>query len=148
MNQLHLREALEKERALRQSMQPVVMLAAQLVACPDGGGSGQGVEVIQFEQPGGGFVVIAANKNLSQAARAFDHLVGRSPVADDVAQVGHEIICRSRRKAGVQRFQIGMNVAKEQDSQSAPDKVAIIERAGTEGIQGAVFILLSTFDAC
>jgi hypothetical protein len=41
-----------------------------------------------------------------------------------------------------------MNVAKEQDSQSAPDKVAIIERAGTEGIQGAVFILLSTFDAC
>ena len=76
-----------------------------------------GIEIIQLEQAGRGLVVIAADKNLSQLARALDHFVGRGSVADDVAQVGHEIVRRSCRQAGFQRFEVGVNVAKQQYAQ-------------------------------
>ena len=93
------------------------MLGSKLIAGPDGGSGGHGIEVIQLKQAGCGFVVIAADKNFSQGSRAIDDFVGRGSVADDVAEVGYEIEGRSSGQAGLQGFKVGMNVAKQQYAQ-------------------------------
>ena len=117
MHQLHVREILQGKRALRQRAQPFEMLGSELVAGPDGGGGGHGIEVIEFKQTGCGFVVIAADENLAQGTGAVDDFVGRGSVADDVAEVGDEIEGRSCGEAGLQGFKVGVNVAKQQYAQ-------------------------------
>ncbi len=113
VNQLHLREVFERDWAVRQSLQPIMMLGSELASGPDSSGGGHGIEVIEFKQAGCGFIVIAADENFPQPARALDHLVGRSSIADHVAEVGYEIKGRSCRQAGFQGFEVGMNVAKQ-----------------------------------
>ena len=88
------------------------MLGGQLLAGPESGGGGHGVEVIEFEKAGRGFVVIAANENFSQGARPLDHFVRGGPVAHDIAKICDEIERRSCGEAGLQRFKVGVNVAK------------------------------------
>ena len=61
--------------------------------------------------------MIAADENFSQAAGALDDLVGRSSIADYVAEIGDEIKGRSCRQAGFQGFEVGVNVAKQQYAQ-------------------------------
>jgi hypothetical protein len=55
--------------------------------------------------------MIAPDKNLSQAAGSIDHLVRRSTVADNVAKVNNGIVRWSGCEAGLQGFEIGVNVA-------------------------------------
>jgi hypothetical protein len=61
--------------------------------------------------------VIAADKNLTQGARAIDDFIGRGSVADDVAEVSNKIEGRRPGDAGLQRFEVGVNVAKQQYAQ-------------------------------
>lgn len=98
-------------------MQPFEVVRGQLLAGPDGSSGGEGIEVVEFEQSGGGFVVIAANENVSQTKGVVDDLVGTGAIADDVAEIGYEIVGRSCRQAGFHGFEVGVNVAKQQDSQ-------------------------------
>ena len=117
VNQLHIGKVSEGEWALRQSAQPFEMFGSELVAGPDGGGGGHSIEVVQVEQAGCGLIVIAADKDRSQAAGALDDFVGARAVTDDVAEVCDEIERRSCGEAGLQRFEVGVNVAKQQYSQ-------------------------------
>jgi hypothetical protein len=98
-------------------MQPIKVFWSELVAGPDGSGGGEGIEVIQFEQAGGGFVVIAADKDFAQAAGAIDNFVGRGTVTYDVAEVGYEVEGWRPGEAGFQGFEVGMNVTKQQYAQ-------------------------------
>ena len=102
---------------MRQRVQPVVVFWSKLVARPKSGSGGQGIEVIQFKQTSGGLVVIAADENFSQIARAIDDLVGRSSVTDNVAQIRHEVEGGSCGHAGFQGFEVGVNVAQQQYAQ-------------------------------
>ena len=102
---------------MRQRLQPIVVLGSELVSCPNGGGSSHGIEVVQFEQAGGGFVVIAADKDFAQAAGAIDNFVGRGTVTYDVAEVGYEVEGWRPGEAGFQGFEVGMNVTKQQYAQ-------------------------------
>src|SRR5258708_33228811 len=97
------------------------MLRCELVAGPDRRRGGQGVEVSQIEQASRRLVMIPADNNFSKAAGAVDDFVGRSAVPHNVAQVGYQIERWSCRQAGLQRFEIGVNVAKQQNAQWAPD---------------------------
>jgi len=117
VNQLDVREILEGKRPLRESVQPVVVFGSELIASPDGGRCCHGIEVIQCKESGGSFVVISADKNLPQRAGAINNFVGRSAVADDVAEVGHKIEGRSASHASLHGFQVGVNVAKQQYAQ-------------------------------
>lgn len=117
MHQLHMRIILQGNWALWQSPQPFEMLGTQLVAGPDSSGGGHGIEVIEFEQAGYGFVVIAANENFTEVTGAFDNVVGRGSVADEVAEVGDEIVGRSRGEASLQGFEVSVNVAEQQYAQ-------------------------------
>ncbi len=93
------------------------MFWSELVTGPDSGGGGQGIEIIEFKQTGCGLVMIAADKNFAQGARAIDDFVGRGAVADDIAEVGYEVVGGSPGQAGLQGFEVGMNVAKQQYAQ-------------------------------
>ena len=109
-----------------------MIFGRQLVAGPYGGGSGHGVEIFEIDQAGGGFVVVAPHENTSQTAGALNHFVRAGAVADYVAEIGNKVVGRSGGEAGLERFEVGVNVAKQQYAQWAPDKVGIIERVGTE----------------
>ncbi len=102
---------------MRQSVQPLVMLGSQLVACPDSGCRGHRIEVVKFEQAGCSLVVIAAHENLSETARAIDHFIRRSAVTDNVAEIGDKIERRSRREGCLQRFEVGVKIAKQEYAQ-------------------------------
>ncbi len=117
VNELNLREVLKRKRALRQSVQPSVMFRSQLVARPDSGGGGHRVEVVKLEQAGRSLVMIAADENLSQTARAIDHFIGGSSIAHHVAEVRHKIERWGRREGSLQRFEVGVNVAEQQYAQ-------------------------------
>jgi hypothetical protein len=90
------------------------MLGSKLVASPKGGGSGHGVKVLQLEKTGGSFVVIAADKNLSEVAAAIDNLIGRSPVTHNVPEIRNQVEGWSSRQASFHGFEVGVNVAKQQ----------------------------------
>src|SRR5580692_3522892 len=102
------------------------MLGSQLVARPERGGGGHGIEIFELDETGGGFVVIATDENVSQTAGALDNFVGAGAVADHVAEIGNLIERRSRGEAGFKSFEIGVNVAEYQYAQGTPDKVGII----------------------
>ncbi len=89
MNQIGLRKAFEGERALRQRVQPLVMLGSQLVAGPDGGTGGHGIEIFQLDEAGRSLVVISPDENFPQTASALDDFVGAGAVANYVAEVGN-----------------------------------------------------------
>ena len=94
-----------------------MILRSELVLCPERGGGGQRVEILQLQQAGGGLVMIAPNKNFPQAAGSIGHFVRRSAVADNIAKIHDGIVRRSGREAGLQRFEIGVNVAKQEYAQ-------------------------------
>lgn len=117
VHDLHVGKVVQRARALRQGAQPFKMFGRKLIPGPNGSGRGHGIEVVEFQQAGGGFVVITADKDFSQVARPLDHFVGRGAVADHVAEVRDKIEWWSCGEAGLQGLQVGVNVAKQQYSQ-------------------------------
>jgi hypothetical protein len=121
MDQLHLGKILQLLRALWQGAEPAEIVSGELVASPDGSGSGHGVEVVESDQAGRGFVVVAADENLPQVAGPLGDFVGTGAVAYDVAEICYQVERRSSGQAGLQRFEVGVNVAKQQYAQKTPD---------------------------
>src|SRR5579863_8007214 len=72
--------------------------------------------------------MVAANDNFSKAARALGDFIGRRSVTYDVAKIHDGIKRRGGREASLQRFEVGVNVAKQQYAQASPDGLAIIEQ--------------------
>jgi hypothetical protein len=71
--------------------------------------------------------VIAAHKRLSQLPRPLAHLIRTRAVANNVPEIRHDIKRRSGRQAGVESFEIGVDVAKNQYAHESPDKLPIID---------------------
>ena len=117
MDQLHLRKILQWLRAVRQGAEPCEIVRRELVASPDGGGGSHGIEIIKGDQARCSFVVVAANENLPQVAGTLGNFVGTGAIADDVAEICHQVERRSSSQAGLQRFEVGMYVAKQQYAQ-------------------------------
>jgi len=55
--------------------------------------------------------VITANENLTQFPRTIGDFVGARPVADDVPEVDDQVEGWSSSEAGVESFQIGVDIA-------------------------------------
>src|SRR5579863_7244045 len=72
--------------------------------------------------------MVAANDNFSKAARALGDFIGRRSVTYDVAKIHDGIERGGAREASFQRFEVGVNVAKQQYAQGSPDGLAIIEQ--------------------
>src|SRR5580700_4489814 len=123
MDQLYRRKILQLLRTLRQGAEPVEIVGSELVARPDRGGRSHGVEIIKGDQAGRGFVVVAADENLPQLTGALGNFVGTGAVADNVAEICHQVERGSRGQAGFKRFEVGVNVAQQQYAHGSPDKL-------------------------
>lgn len=65
--------------------------------------------------------MIAADENIAEFAGAIDYLVGAGAVTHKIAEVGDEVIGRSRTQAGLESFEIRVNVAEKKYAHSTPD---------------------------
>src|ERR1700682_4954452 len=85
----------------------------KLVARPERGEAGDGVEVLKVHEAADGFVVIASDEHASQSLRFGNDFVRIAAVADRVSEIDDEVVSRSGGQTGVQRFEVGVNVAKK-----------------------------------
>ena len=75
-----------------------------------------GLKSSRCHEAADGFVVIAADEDVSQSLRAGNDLVGIAAVADRVAKIHHEVVRGSGGEAGFERFEIAVNVAEQKDA--------------------------------
>lgn len=127
MDQLHLRMIFQRKWPLRQSVQPLQILLGEMVPSPKRGQGGHGIKILQIDQAGGGFVVIAADEDFAKTTRVVCYFVRTRPVTYNVPQIRYQIERRSSGQRGFQCFQIGMNVAKQKYAHESPDKLPIID---------------------
>jgi hypothetical protein len=120
MDQLHIGEVRNRDRSLRQVMQPGEIVGSQFVTRPQRSGRGHGIEIAEVDQSGGGFVVVATHEALSQIAGTVGDFVGARAVPYNVAQVHRYIERRSGGKTSFESFKIGVNVAQNQYAQEHP----------------------------
>src|SRR5579863_1227731 len=104
VDQLDLGKLLQALWTLGKRAEPVEVAGSELIARPDGGSGGHRVEIVEGDETRSCFVVVATDKNLSQATGAVSDFVRTGAVADDVAEIGHEIERRSRGETGFQSF--------------------------------------------
>lgn len=127
MDQLHLGEIRQGNGALRQGAEPAEIFRRQFVASPDGGRRSHGIEIVEVQEAGDGFVVIAAYEDFPQVTRTGGHFIGTGAVADDVSEVYHRVERGGGGEAGFESFEICVDVAQQQYSQGSPDKLPIID---------------------
>jgi hypothetical protein len=116
VDELDARKFVDVDRALRESAKPVEIFGSELVAGPESGETGDGVEVLEVHKAADGFVVIAADKDLSESLRAGNDFVRVATVPDRVPEVDDEVIGGSGGQTGVQRFEVTVNVAEKKDA--------------------------------
>ncbi len=105
---------------------PFQITGSELVSRPEGCGCGHGVEIFQVHDAGCGFVVIPADEDAAEFPGAFAHFIGAGAVTDDVAQIDDEIERRSGGEAGIESFQVGVDVTQQQYAHRSPGKLPII----------------------
>jgi hypothetical protein len=96
------------------------MVGIEMVAVPQGGESGNRIEIFDILESGDDLVVITANKNIAEAANSRGHIVRAGAVPNDVSKVENAIVLRSNGEARLQRFQVAVYVAKKKYAQSDP----------------------------
>ena len=98
-----------------------------MVPSPERGQGRHRIKILQIDQAGGGFVVIAADEDFAKTTRTVGYFVRTRPVPYDVPQIRHQIERWSSGQRGFQGFQIGMNVAKQKYAHESPNKLPIID---------------------
>ena len=73
---------------------------------------------------GGSAVVIAPHENFPQLTRALGGFVGAGAVSDDVAEIDHHVMRGRGGQAGLQRFQVGVDVAENKNAHKRVRKQA------------------------
>ncbi|HEX9607671.1 MAG TPA: hypothetical protein VF962_10600, partial [Gemmatimonadaceae bacterium] len=116
VDELDARKFVDVDRALREPAEPVEIFGSELVAGPESGETGDGVEVLEVHEAADGFVVIAADKDLSESLRAGNDFVRVAAVPDRVPEIDDEVIGGSGGQTGVQRFEVAVNVAEKKDT--------------------------------
>jgi hypothetical protein len=128
VHQLNIGQIRQRDWAVRQGAKPFEIFGTKFVAGPDSGCGGHGIEIIEIDQSGHSFVVIATNENLAQRTRTVDHLVRAGTISHDVTKIDDEIVCGSSDETSVERFEIGVNIAEQKYAQAdTPDKLGIID---------------------
>ncbi len=111
VDELNAGEFVEVDGTLGKRAQPVEILGGELAARPESGKAGDGVEFLEVHEAADGFVVITADEDASQSLRLGNDFVGIAAVAYGVAEIDDEVVGGSGGQTGVQRFEVGVNVA-------------------------------------
>src|SRR5262249_4060724 len=122
VNKLDVLELGNCNRSFWQRSQPGQMIPVEVLAIPQCSQTGHRIKSLERVQPSHYLVVVAANKGSSQLASSIGHFVWAGTVTDDIAQIDHGITGRSLPHAGFQRFQVTVNVTKQEYAQSAPER--------------------------
>src|SRR5260370_8569624 len=110
MHALHTFEG--RDWAFRQNLEEIHVLGREPLVCPDCGEGCNWIEAFYAFKTGTGLVMIAADKDLAQLARALSHLIGTSAVTDNIAQIEHPLVLRRSFSARPQPFQVALHVNK------------------------------------
>jgi len=113
VHKLHIRQSFDPHWALRQRTQPLQILRSELIVGPLRSQSGHGIKIGDVDQTAHRLVVITADKELAQLARARNNFVGTRPIAHDIAQIEDQVERGSGREASIKSFEIAMNIAKQ-----------------------------------
>src|SRR3984957_410039 len=106
-------KTVDRCRSSRQFFEIFTKFRTQLIACPEGGIAGDGIEIFGVGQAASGFVVVAANCDRVNFADAVDYFVRVGSVADDVTQAhGFFPLAFGGSERGVERREVGVNVAE------------------------------------
>ena len=111
MHKLNTWKSFDLHWPLRQGTEPFQIFPTELIVGPLRSQSGHGIEISNVDQTAHGLVVIAADEELPQSARAFNDFVWTRPIANNIAQIKDHIVGGSGREAGIKSFEIAMNVA-------------------------------------
>ncbi len=103
---------------MREFAEPVEVVGGELVAGPEGGGAGDGVEAVGRGEAAADAVVIAADDEVVEGADAVDDLVGAAAVADDVAEVPEFVDSRRQiggvGEDGLESFEVAVDVGEDE----------------------------------
>src|ERR1700686_3214906 len=127
VNQLYFRKIRQGHRAVRQGAEPVQIFRCQCIPSPDGGRSSHWVEIVEVQQAGNRLVVIPPYEDFPQVARLGCYFISASPITKGVSQIHRRIERGSGGEGGFQGFEVCVDIAEQQYSQGAPDKLAIID---------------------
>jgi hypothetical protein len=116
VDELDAGKLVDVDGTLRKRAEPFEILGGELVARPERGEPGDGVEVLKVHESADGFVVIAADEHASQSLRFGNDFVRIAAVADRVSEIDDEVVSGSGSQTGVQRFEVAVNVAEKKDT--------------------------------
>jgi len=116
VDELDAGEFVDVDGTLRERAEPFEILGSELVARPESGEAGDGVEVVEIHEAADGFVMIAADEHASQSLRFANDFVRIAAVADRVSEIDDEVVSWSGGQTGVQRFEVAVNVAEKKDT--------------------------------
>ena len=94
------------------------VFGGELVAGPEGGGAGDGVEGVGRGEAAGDAVMVAADDEGGEGADAVEDLVGAGAVADHVTEVPELVEAGELRggEDGVERFKVAVDVGEDEDA--------------------------------
>jgi len=128
VDELDAGKFVEVDGTLGERAQPFEIFGGELVAGPESGEAGDGVEFVEVHEAADGFVVIAADEDVSERLRFGNDFVGVATVADGVAEIDDEVVGGSGGQTGVQRFEVAVNVAEKEDAHGKGRIIAFLGR--------------------
>ena len=106
MHELDIGKTVDLNRARRERAQPLQVVSAELLPGPEGGSTGNWIEVRQIHQAPRCLVVIASNEGVPQLSRPLDDLIRTASITNNVSQIHHDVIGRRSRKASLERLKV------------------------------------------
>src|SRR5437660_11292894 len=129
VDELDAGKLIDLDRPLRERAEPVEIFGGELVARPESGEAGDGVEVLEVHEAANCFVVIAANEDLPESLRFNNDFVRITAVADRVSEIDDEVVGGSGGQTGVRRLEVAVNVAEKKDTHKGRI-IAVLEATG------------------
>ena len=114
--------------ALGEGAEPLDVFPAKLVAGPEGGVAGDGVEVVGRGEAAADAVVVAADDEGGEGADEVDDLVGAGAVADDIAEIPELVISASARGSGedgLEGFKVAVDVGEDEGAHGVDYRVLV-----------------------
>src|SRR5258708_7303496 len=110
---MHALHALSgRDRAFGQCLEKFHVFGSKPFVGPHGSERRHRIEAFYAFEAGASLVMIAADKDLAQSARALRHLIGTCAVTDNIAQIEYQVVLRRCIEADIPRVQGDVEVRK------------------------------------
>src|SRR5258708_36473686 len=112
---MHALHALSgRDRAFGQCLEKFHVFGSKPFVGPHGSERRHRIEAFYAFEAGASLVMIAADKDLAQSARALPHLIATCPLTDNIPHIEYQLVLRRCIETGLQSFEVGVNVRKNE----------------------------------